>query len=60
VERERTTLTTADLAARLGVSVWTVRRWTADGTLPPPRVHNTRRMLWSVAQIDQWEKGDAA
>lgn len=41
-------------AARLGISVWTVREWTHDGILPYVRVK--RAFLYRVASIEEWAR----
>jgi predicted DNA-binding transcriptional regulator AlpA len=47
------TLTKQDIAVRYAVTVRTVERWMADGTLPRPiRLHGPR---WRPADLQKWE-----
>jgi excisionase family DNA binding protein len=57
---ERSTLTTRELAARLGITRQTLATLVAAGTIPPPFIRTTRKHLWSVAQVEAWERGEAA
>lgn len=43
------------VAARLGVSVATVWRWAADGTLPKPVKLGPNTTRWRVADIEAHE-----
>ncbi len=46
-------LTVKEVAARLGVGVRTVWRWTVVGQLPPP-VRRGRIVRWKVADIERF------
>jgi excisionase family DNA binding protein len=47
-------LTTADVARLLGISPRTVRRWAADGTLPPPVRKGCRYTRWRLADVQRF------
>lgn len=46
-------LTAKQIAARLGVSLSTVRRWTREEVLPPP-VRLGRLVRWSPETFEAW------
>lgn len=48
-------LTTADLAARLGVKVETVRIYKTRGTLPDPDAYAGQSPLWRTETIETWQ-----
>jgi excisionase family DNA binding protein len=45
-------LTTAEVADRLGVTAYTVRRWVADGHLPAVRLPGGTRAQWRFHTAD--------
>ena len=45
------------LARLLGVSERTIYRWRRQKKLPRPLVFDLNRPFWSMAQIENWEKG---
>lgn len=49
-------LTTADVAALLGVTPATVRSYAARGDMPPPDGHLGRTPWWKPRTIEQWRK----
>lgn len=49
-------LTVPDLAARRGVSVWTVYRWNTEGTGPKrTRQGKSGRVAYREADVEKWE-----
>lgn len=52
-------LSYADLSARLGVTVGTLRLWVHRGKFPPPDYKPTpRAALWLPETIEEWESRD--
>ncbi|ACC76116.1 transcriptional regulator [Paraburkholderia phymatum] len=49
-------LTAADLAARLGLTLATVRRYASMPGKLPPRVTWTRKQRWHPHTVDEWAK----
>ncbi|QNN24114.1 helix-turn-helix domain-containing protein [Planctomycetales bacterium ZRK34] len=47
-------LTYADLAATLNIGDRTVRRWVAEGTLPPPDLRLRGIVRWRPETIERW------
>lgn len=45
-------LTTAEVADRLGVTAYTVRRWVADGHLPAVKLPGAGRAQWRFHAAD--------
>ena len=54
---QRPLLTKHDLARRWGLTMRTVERWVANGTLPRPVAISGPR--WTLAMIARWEKSRA-
>jgi len=52
-------LTYADLAAMLNMGERTVRRWVAEGVLPPPDLRLRGVIRWRPATIEQWLRQQA-
>jgi prophage regulatory protein len=53
VTKERDLLTVREVAARLGISRWTVWRMATEGILPPPIRLGRRIIRWRIADIEQ-------
>jgi excisionase family DNA binding protein len=49
-----------DLAAHLAIGERTVKRWTAEGTLPAPDLRLRGIVRWRPATIDRWLARQAA
>ena len=49
-----------DLAAYLAIGERTVKRWTAEGTLPAPDLRLRGIVRWRPATIDKWLARQAA
>lgn len=49
-------LLTEGVQARYGVSRRTVYQWIKDGTIPYTRIPGTRRILFNVAELREWEQ----
>jgi predicted DNA-binding transcriptional regulator AlpA len=49
-------LSQRDLAAMLGVSVSTIRRWRDRGIVPNPIYKTSRSVFWTQQQIAEWQK----
>ena len=49
-----------DLAAYLAIGERTVKRWTAEGTLPAPDLRLRGVVRWRPATIDRWLARQAA
>lgn len=47
-------LNAPQLAARLGVSVATIRRWAQCGEGPPSTKMSKRRVAWSIVLLEEW------
>ncbi len=48
-------LTERELAAELGLSPWTIRRWRLEAGLP--HIQIGRRILYNFASVSQWLQG---
>ncbi len=50
-------LTARQVAELLGVSLWTLRRWTRGGQGPPPHRIGPRAIRYSREDVDTWLRG---
>lgn len=47
----------SDLAAYIGKSIPTARRWVGKGLLPPPNKSEGRTGFWLESEVEEWLNG---
>jgi excisionase family DNA binding protein len=57
IQQQKPLLTAREVAARIGIGLRTVWRWTETGTLPAPVRWGRRTVRWRAADIERFIYG---